>query len=679
MQALPTLKSAFDQQRGHLFPWVAVLYASGIGAYFAREAEPSTFLWLAMMSGLALAGALAVRCGPAMRPLALLFLVPALGFCVAALRTEQVAAPKLDFLYYGPVEGRVVAIDRSQSDATRLTLDRVVLQGTSSARTPERVRISLFGDHGLPRPAPGALVGITANLSPPGGPVEPGGYDFQRHAWFLRLGGVGYSRTPVMTLAPPEAGLSLSILRLRFTMADRVRQVLPGEAGGFAAAITTGDRSTLEQDTLETLRLTNLAHLLAISGLHMGLLTGFVFAALRYGLAALPAVSHRLPTKKIAACFALVAGGAYLALSGNSVATERAYVMVVVMFGAVLFDRRAITLRAVAIAALIVLTCRPESLLGPGFQMSFAATTALVATFGWLNRSGGDRFRWPWAVRLLGGVALSSLVAGLATAPIAAAHFNQIPHYGLLANLLCVPLMGLVIIPGAVLAASLSLIGGEAIGLEVMRWPILWILAVAREISTWPGSVSYVISPMPLVLPLLGAAGLIAALLIGRVRVLALPVLALALTLWSGAERPDVLISESGGQVAILRDGERVPSRHRGDGFATRSWLENDGDPASQEEAALRLGWSGEPNLRHAWIDQVKLVHGAGKAGSQAALAHCGTAILVVNRRVEPPETCTIIGPEQLTDTGAVALDIDGDEFRIVRTRRPGIGRRWSQ
>ena len=201
MHALPTLKSAFDQQRGHLFPWVAVLHASGIGAYFAREAEPSTSLWLAMMSGLALAGALAVRCGPAMRPLALLFLVPALGFCVAALRTEQVAAPKLDFLYYGPVEGRVVAIDRSQSDATRLTLDRVVLQGTSSARTPERVRISLFGDHGLPRPAPGALVGITANLSPPGGPVEPGGYDFQRHAWFLRLGGVGYSRTPVMTPA----------------------------------------------------------------------------------------------------------------------------------------------------------------------------------------------------------------------------------------------------------------------------------------------------------------------------------------------------------------------------------------------------------------------------------------------------------------------------------------------
>ena len=142
-------------------------------------------------------------------------------------------------------------------------------------------------------------------------------------------------------------------------ISERVRAILPGEIGGFAAAVTTGDRSGMGQETLNSLRMSNLAHLLAISGLHMGLLTGFVFLVGRLALSAFPALALRVPVRKLAAIFALIAAVSYLLLSGGNVATERAFVMVSVMFVAILFDRRAISLRVVAVAALIVLSFAP--------------------------------------------------------------------------------------------------------------------------------------------------------------------------------------------------------------------------------------------------------------------------------------------------------------------------------
>ena len=189
---------------------------------------------------------------------------------------------------------------------------------------------------------------------------------------------------PVLLQAPRGPG-EMRLLQARLRLAQAVRARIGGEAGGFAAAVMTGDRSGIAMTTLENLRRSNIAHLLAISGLHMGLLTGFIFMSLRAILSLIPALALRLPTKKIAAVGALAAGAAYLAVAGGNVATERAFIQVAVMFVAVLLDRRAVTLRAVAIAAMIVLARRPETLLGPGFQMSFAATTALVAVFTWVR------------------------------------------------------------------------------------------------------------------------------------------------------------------------------------------------------------------------------------------------------------------------------------------------------
>lgn len=672
------LHAVVETQRGHLFPWVAVFYAGGVGCYFALPEEPGAVTW-AGLAGLAacLLLLLGTRWRGSLWPVPLLFVL--LGLLAAAQRTAAVAEPVLGFRYYGPVEGRIVGVDRSASDKLRLTLDRVVLADIAPARTPARVRVSLHGEQGFLEPEPGRIVGLTAHLSPPQGPVEPGGFDFRRHAFFQGLGAVGYTRTPAVTLAPAEGGAALWLWRLRMRISAEIRDVLPGATGGVAAALTVGDRSGIPADALEDLRASNLAHLLAISGLHMGLLTGLVFATVRTGLALRPAVALRVDGKKVAAVVALAAGAVYLALSGGNVATERAFIMVSVMLVAVLFDRRALTLRSVAMAALVVLTLRPEALTGPGFQMSFAATTALVAVFGWLRQAGDAVPRAPRWARGAVALVISSAVAGAATAPIAAAHFNQVPHYGLIANLLSVPLMGSIIMPGAVLAAVLAPFGLHWVGLWVMDPPIRWILGVADRVAALDGALSFVPAPPPAALPLLVLGALFGVLWRHRSRGAGLLPMAAAAFLWAGAERPPVLVAASGGLVGVMGAEGRALSKPRGDGFSADIWLENDGDPVDQAKAAERVGLGGAVGAREFRVGQARGVHLTGRGGRERLAEACRSAeIVVLSVEADAPEGCRLYDSARLRDTGALALWPGAEGIRVVSSADRAGRRIWN-
>lgn len=672
------LSVGVEEQRGHLFPWVAVFYGCGVGVYFALPAEPGAVLWWAAgLSAAGLAALLLTTWRGRLLPVALLFVL--LGLLVAGARTATVAEPVLGFRYYGPIEGRIVGIDRSASDKPRLTLDRVVLADVAPDRTPTKVRVSLHGEEGDFVAEPGRIVGLTGHLGPPEGPVEPGGFDFRRQAWFQGLGAVGYTRTPAVTLAPAEGGSALWLWRVRMAISAEIRRVLPGATGGVAAALTVGDRSGIPEAALEDLRASNLAHLLAISGLHMGLLTGFVFAAVRTALALKPGLALRIDGKKIAAVVALGAGAVYLALSGGNVATERAFIMVAVMLVAVLLDRRALTLRSVAVAALVVLTLRPEALTGSGFQMSFAATTALVAVFGWLRDFGQDRRRLPRWAQGAAALVVSSAVAGAATAPIAAAHFNQIPHYGLVANLLSVPLMGSIVMPAAVLAALLAPFGLHWVGLWLMDPPIRWILGVAETVAGWEGALSFVPAPPPAALPVFVLGALFVVLWRQRGRALGVLPMAAAVALWAGAERPPVLVSGSGGLVGVMTDDGRALSKPRGDGFAASSWLENDGDPAEQADAAQRAGLGGETGARAFDIGAFRAVHLTGRGAADRLGAACETADLVIlSVEVTAPDGCLAFDNRALRASGAMALWPDGPGLRVVTVAdRAGV-RRWN-
>lgn len=698
--ALGGLMVIIHTQRGALMPWSAVMLGLGVSLYFALPQEPGR-------AGFALAGfavltgtAVAIFWRDILGPLGVAVALIGLGVLAAGHRAQSVAGPVLEFRYYGAIEGRVVGVDRSGSDAIRVTLDQVRLEELAPERTPRRVRVALHGDSALTSPKPGTVVMLTGHLTAPAGPAEPGGFDFQLHAHFLSLGAVGYTRTPVMLLTPRESG-ALSMFALRMAMSAEIQARIPGQAGAFASAVLTGDRSALTEATTASMRDTNIAHILSISGLHMVLLTGFVYSAARLILALIPPLALRYPIRKWAAVLALAAGAFYLALSGGGVPTERAFIQVAVMFAAVLIDRRAITLRSVAIAGVIVLLYRPETLLSPGFQMSFAATVALVGAFAALREAHWQK-RWPgWAKGAL-ALVLSSVVAGAATAPYAAAHFNQMSNYGLLANLLTVPVMGSLIMPAAVVAAILWPIGLSGPVWVVMGWGLNWTLWVAEEIAAWPGAVRLIGDPPGWALAAVSLGGLFVLLWQGRARWLGVVPCLAAVALWTAVPRPMLLVSDSGGLVGLMSDGARALSRDRGNGFAAEIWLENDGDPALQPEAAARPDWAPDGSGARAEMGGWTIWHGAGRGGLEGALAACARHDIVVLSEPAPEALmtaaaevqaalagpfpvalprlagCVVLDAKLLATTGALSLAPQGDALMITTSRMLQGDRPWS-
>ncbi len=676
MRAINAATGLIAAQRGHMFAWVPVCLAIGIGLYFSVRFEPSVLMVSGVAVGALGLGVLAWRANEWLSPLATAGGLICIGLVLASARAHSISGPVLGWRYYGAIEGRVIAMDRSASDAVRLTLDQVKLDKVRPGRTPTRVRISLHGDAAFGVIAlPGMRVMSTGHLSPPSGPVEPGGFDFKRHAWFGQLGAVGYTRVPLVALsAPSEGDLSLWIFKTRMAVSGRVQEVLGGDVGGFAAAVTTGDRSAISQDALDDLRASNTAHLLAISGLHMGLLSGFVFGLLRIIFALVPAVALRLPARKLAAGGALIVATGYLALSGGNVSTERAYVMAAVALTAIMLDRRAISLRAVAIAATIVLVLQPEALLGPGFQMSFAATTALVAVFGYM-RDEKLQIGPKWAQPVV-GVVLSSLIAGLATAPIGAAHFNAIAHYGLIANLLSVPLMGILVIPAAVFAAILAPFGLEGVGLWAMGLGLNWILGVADWVANVSGARGYVAGPGPLVLPVLALGGCMVVIWHGRGRWVGLVPMVVAFGVWANGERPSALIADNGSIVGIMTLEGRALSKAKGAGFVARNWLENDGDPSSQRYAAMRWGGADGRTKIHA-LGNKELVHLIGKK-AVAGVSKCQVGQIVVTSVPSALEGCDVFDPDRLRRTGAIAIFSRGAGLELRSVRDTTGDRPWS-
>jgi len=655
--------------RGVLFPWVPVFIAVGIALWFGLGFEPGPLFYAAVAAVGVLLG-LGYRYGPELaHPLMVIGLCVVAGVLAAGLRAHLLWAPMLETRFYGAVQGRIVDIDRSQSDALRITLDQVVLQGVDPAKTPVKVRISLHGQGFAPEP--GQVVLLTASLAAPEGPAEPGGFDFRRMAYFQQLGAVGYTRSPVM-LWQAAGGGALAINRLRGWMAAGMMAAVPGDAGAFAAGAMTGDRSGISLQTVQALRDSNLAHLLAISGMNMAFITGFVFALVRYGMALVPPLALRVNSKKVAAVAAFAVALFYLLLSGANVATVRAFLMVCIVLGAVLFDRRALTMRTVALAAVVLLLYAPESLTEPGFQLSFAATVVLIAGFGALDRQI-LRERLPRWLMPVFTLVLTSVLAGVATAPYAAATFNRFTDYGLLANLLTVPVMSVLMAAGVV-AALLAPLGAAAPALWVMELASRWILYVAHRVAALDGAVTPIVQPGPMIMPLITLAGIWWILWRGWLRWVAVVPMAVAVVLWGMTERPALLISADGALVGLLGPEGRALSRPSGAGFAAEAWLQDDGDLALQPDAAARPGFSGDAKAR--WF-QMGNWRGVALAGKQAALGladACAAADLVVLSAALPPdmtqpEGCIVLDQAVLQQTGALAISAAGDSLLLRPAR----------
>lgn len=659
---------ALEARRGRLLPFLAVALGIGIGLWFALPWEPELRHYALAAAGVVLFLALSAT---RLRPVSLFVAFVLIGVLACGVRVALTGTPMLVGEYYGPVTGRVVEVDRSQSGALRVTLDRVWLSETQVPGVPRRVRLSLQGDRQETEPLPGEVVMTTAFLAAPGGAVEPGSFDFRRMAFFEGLGAVGYTRVPLMLWE--EGAGEQAIGRLRAHLSAAIRARIPGDPGAFAAGVLTGDRSGLSLEAVQALRDSSLAHLLAISGMNMAFLVGFTFGFLRYGLALVPPVSLRVNGKKVAAVVSLGVACFYLLLSGANVATERAFIMVSVMLVAVLMDRRALTLRSVAIAGIILLIWQPEALLSPGFQMSFAATVALIVGFAALNDRLAGR-QVPWAVRMVAAAVLASLIGGLSTAPYAAAHFNRFTDYGLVANLLTGPAMGLVVMPAGALAALAALVGLEALPLWVMEQGCRWILHVAHEVAAMEGSVTALPATSGGVLAMLSLGLIFVLIWTGWGRWLGLGPVAMALVLWLGAERPVVLVGDTG-IVGVMGPEGRAISISRGEGFAVRNWLENDGDLATQAEAAIRPGFvARDGGVVFAFGGMTGFLASRDGLPADACVRY---QVVVAGDAAGQAGSCLWLDAALLRMTGTVAIIRDGKTIRAIATESGA--RLWSR
>lgn len=587
LQAMPRLRPGdllrwlaanFVAERERWALWVPVLVGCGVGLYFWLRVEPP--LWLgAVVVAATLAGtAAAIRAQRHVLP-AIAAAAVALGFGAAQFQAWWVAAPILQHRL-GPVavEGRLVAVD-PLPEGTRIVIAPSHVDRLDAAHLPARLRVRLRHDvQGL---VPGEWLRLKAVLLPPPAPAMPGAYDFQRRAYFDRLGAVGFALGAPQRIAAPEgAGAGrwqTAVEAVRAIVTARIRTALPGDTGAIAAALITGQTHAIPPDKAGAFRDAGLAHILVIAGLHMGMVAAAAFFALRAGFALIPAVALNHPTKKWAAALALLVTFLYLLLSGATVPSRRAFVMTGLILLGVLVDRLSLSARAIAYAALVILLLTPESAAGPSFQMSFSAVAGLIAFYEAMRERLAQWHSHAGRLRRAGlyllGIAFTTVITTLATMPFTIYHFNRFPLYSVAANATAVPITGFWIMPWALVACLLMPFGLEGPALQAMGWGIEAVAAIAEGVTAWPGAVLTVPSMPVAGLILLSLGGLWLCIWTRGWRWLGLaPIAAGYLTLLF-VRPPDILVAGDAALVAVrAADGSYLLSTTRGAKLAEETW-----------------------------------------------------------------------------------------------------------
>ena len=487
----------FFEDRSRWFLWWPVGLGLGISLYFCLSFEPSLFIVLLLFS-ISLSGAIGSFIYrheyPVPYLLSMIILSFNTGFTSAKIRTDWLGTPflltKLDPV---EIEGRIVDIEE-QPKRRRFTLDHPSLSEDIVPLHKVRLTMALskpleatIGDH----------VTVTATLLPLSDPVSLDGYNFRRQAYFLGIGATGRVKGPIQITKHKDKILWLSKKRLHLT--TTIRQHLPGPAGQIAAALITGDRSGIPPPIRQAFADAGLAHILAISGLHLTLVAGLIFLIFRRGLALFPYLAENYPIKKWSAVLVIFSTFTYLSISGFGIPGQRAFVMISIVMLGILLDRNALSMRLVAIAATLILLIRPESLLSASFQLSFAAVTGLIASYEggwkplrhWSLEGGTFRKLIPYAA----GLIATTLIATLATTPYTLAIFNRITLQTILGNFIAIPLTTLLIMPAATLSVFTLPFGGFAPVFQILSFGLEKLIEIAQMVSTWPGAAILIPTP----------------------------------------------------------------------------------------------------------------------------------------------------------------------------------------
>ena len=676
---------AAEAGAGRLLPWVPIAFGTGIAFYFTADHEPVLPVAAVAAAGLCVAAFLLRR--HKVFPIAVMIAATAAGFAVATWKTARIAhgvlaRPMYSVSLSGFVETRDV---RERTD--RFVLRVASMDAPRSQMKLERVRLSVRKGTA---PDVGSFVELKARLQPPLAPLRPGSYDFGRDMYFQGIGASGFVTGSIKTVeAPVSGGLSLRyaafMQNLRDAIDARIRTTLDGDRRAIATALLTGRRDAITTPVNDAMFISGLGHVLSISGYHMAVVAGVVFFAVRALLALIPALTVSFPIKKWSAAAALGAAAFYLLLSGAEVATQRSFYMTAVVLIAVMVDRRAVTFRTLALAAMVVLVLAPEAVVHPSFQMSFAATLGLVA----LVQIGMPRlFASPdnsatakvalWGGREIMMLTLASLVAGLATTPYAAFHFHRITPYGVLANLAAMPVVSALVMPAGMLGLVAMPFGLDGFFWWLMGVGIDWMIVVTQWVAALPGAIgrmaAFGTGPM-----IAASAGIILlGLLRTPLRWLGAAVLLVSVVWAIAVPQPDILISGDGHNVGVRgKDGRLHVMRTAKDTFLLKEWLAADADARSPADASLSEGVSCDEAGCIVQMADGGLVALALKP--EALVDDCEQATLLVTARKARAEcAASVIDLERLRRQGSMVLRRTRSGFAVDAIKPRGVDRPWS-
>lgn len=569
-------------QKERMFLWIPVAFGAGVAAYFGLDAEPHPFLGIGMAAFLIPFLARAWRGHHESLAHYGLYLLLGALFCAAA---GFFAAQAGMGIYGTPVlakpvgpknaTGHVESVENlGGREGSRVVLSNVTIEDV--ARAPRKVRVRFKKDDGI---AAGQMISALVKLDPPSQAVAPGAYDFRRHLFFDGIGGVGFAYSAATIIEPArEGGAALFFERLRQRIDARITEEAGPVTAGIMTALITGERGAIADEDNEAMRDSGLYHLLSISGSHVCMVAGVIFFFTRFFLACFPWAALHWPIKKIAAVAALAASAFYVVLAGAEVPAVRALMMTGLVMLAVMLDRSPLSPRLIAFSALVVLAVVPHSLVGVSFQMSFAAVAALICFFDyirpwWMAWYSRARFVGK-AMMYLAGILLTSIIAGGVTAFFTLYHFQQFAVYGVLSNMLAVPLTGLVIMPAAILALLLMPFGLAAPAIKLMEWGVVWLLGIAHWAAGLSDAVIHVVQ-WPQAAFALFVPGMILFLLWrgwrGKGAAAVLMIAGLACTPF--AIVPDLFVAASGKMTAVRGDdGDLYFSSGRKDKFAAENW-----------------------------------------------------------------------------------------------------------
>ena len=660
-------------------PWLAVAFAAGIGVWFVLDSPIEWFAALVVLGAGAFAAVAWQRGNDSYaisrRAVVGVASAAACGLILVWAKSSLVGVEAIDRPGMEQLEATILAREEQVSrDRVRLTLatwDRDRAQ-------PIKVRVNVPLEADRPALREGARIALRARLMPPSPPIIPGGYDFARTAWFDGLAASGSVSGSIEIVEPARGTDRIASLQRR--LSAHVRERLDGSPGAIAATLASGDRGAIAEADQEAMRDSGLTHLLSISGLHVSAVVAAAYLIAIRLLALWPWLALRVRLPLVAAAFGALAGIGYTLLTGAEVPTVRACIGAVLVLTALALGRDPLSLRLLAAAAIAVLALWPEALVGPSFQMSFAAVIAIIA----LHQSGPVRaFLAPreeaYSARLFRRTAMllaTGVVIELTLMPIVLFQFHRAGVYGAFANVIAIPLVTFLSMPLIALALFLDLAGLGAPAWWAAGKSLELLLALAHATASLPGSVKLMPQIGLATILLIVFGGLWLALWRGRVRLYGLVPIVFGVAAIAATDRPDILISGDGRHVGIVsEDGELVMLRDTRSEFTLDNFTELAGVNAV---TAQMTDWPGarcssdfcSVTMRGEDETATMLVARSREMISERALAAaCERADIVVADRYLP-RSCRPrwlkADRRLLSETGGLAIDIAQRDVRSV-------------